>query len=489
MNSSAVFSLRKVLGIFIILLVYFTFGTKQSLAASLASASATLTTSRPSPSSPGDDTLPGAATTATQVTILNNSSRFLASDSAKIIRSQGTVITTNNLIIASQSGALTTVYLSSALSATFGKGADVIFVPITATHTFAFQVQTGIPVSGTIVLTYPGAANNTASPSATTFAFNNLIAGNVKAAFSAGSAACTFVISAPTITCTITTGAVSAGTTIYISVGCSAISAAGSCTTQVPTLINPTKSSATAGSADIWKVGVQTTDAGFINLDTSTIALGTIESVTIRATVDPSLTFDITGVNNATLLSGIYTGCSQADTTNTGINSTATEVPLGSLSNPPGTDVVIRNLSAQKLVVTTNGTNGYSITATSSGALKNQANGYSINSSVAPITFSTANHFFGFHACGLDTDLTKWASTGSSACNTYITGSTAPICKYAWPTQTSAVLIAQRGTGPVGNAVVAGSGQNIVSYAATQDVTLPPGQYTAVVTYVATPSF
>lgn len=486
MKSSALFSLWKVLGIFFVFLLCIILNTKQSFAASLASASATLTTSRPSASTPFSS---NALTTDTQVSVFNNSSRFLASDSAKVIRAAGTVITSNNLTIASQSAALTTVYLSNALSANAGAGADVLFVPITSTHTFAFQVQTGIPVSGTIVLTYPGSANNTASPSATTFAFNNLIAGNVKAAFSAGTSTCSFAVSAPTITCTIATAAVSAGTTVYISVGCSAISSGGSCTTQVPTLINPTKSSATAGSADIWKVLVQTTDASSINLDSSNIALGTVESVTVRATVDPSLTFDITGVNNATLLSGIYTGCSQADTTNTGIASTATEVPLGSLSNPPGTTVAIRNISAQKLVITTNGSNGYSLTATSSGALKNPANGYFLNSSVAPLTFSATNHFFGFHACGLDTDLTKWASTGSSACNTYVTGSTDPICKYAWPTQTLPVLIAQRGTGPVGTAVVAGSGQNVVSYAATQDVTLPPGEYKAVVTYVATPSF
>ena len=487
MNSLASFSLSKALGIFVVLLFCFTIGAKQSQAASLASASATLTTTRPSASTPLSANT-AAAFTDTQLSVFNNSSRFLASDSAKIIRAQGTLITTNNLIIASQSAALTTVYLSSALSAYAGAGADVLFVPITATHTFAFTVQTGIPTSGTIVLTYPGAANNTASPSATTFAFNNLVAGNVKAAFSTGSSTCSFAVSSPTITCTVATAAVAAGTTVYISVGCSAMTG-NSCSTQVPTLINPTKSSSTAGSADIWKVLVQTNDASSINLDNSTIALGVVESVTIRATVDPSLTFDITGVNNNILLSGLFTGCSQADTTNTGISATATEVPLGSLSNPPGTGVAIRNISAQKLVVTTNGSNGYSITATSSGSLKNPANGYFLNSSVAPLTFNANNHFFGFHACGLDTDLTKWASTGSSACNTYVTGSADPICKYAWPTQTTPVLIAQRSTGPVGNTIVAGSGQNVVSYAATQDVTLPPGEYKAVVTYVATPSF
>lgn len=51
------------------------------------------------------------------------------------------------------------------------------------------------------------------------------------------------------------------------------------------------------------------------------------------------------------------------------------------------------------------------------------------------------------------------------------------------------MLIAQDNTGPVGNSVVAGNGKTLVSYGATQDVNLPPGEYQTVITYVATPSF
>ena len=51
------------------------------------------------------------------------------------------------------------------------------------------------------------------------------------------------------------------------------------------------------------------------------------------------------------------------------------------------------------------------------------------------------------------------------------------------------MLIAQDTTGPIGNGVPAGNGLVSVSYAAAQDVTLPPGEYQTVITYVATPSF
>ncbi|MDO8335474.1 MAG: hypothetical protein Q7T74_01675 [Candidatus Saccharibacteria bacterium] len=474
-------------GIFFVL---FFLAVGKSDAASLSSASATLTTSRPSASSPINNggSPPGAAAGSGQLTIFNNSSRFLASDSAKTIRATGTAITNNNLIIASQSADLLTVYLGNTTTTFAARGADVLFVPITAMHSIKFTVNTEIPSGGKITLTYPGTANNTASPSATTFAFNNLQTGSVVSNPASG---CNSVsISAPTITCT-TNAIITAGTTVTVLVGCSAQSG-GSCTTQVPTLINPTKSNSTAGAADIWKIGIQTLDSGDIVLDDSTIAIGTVESVTVRATIDPSLTFTIAGVANGVTLSSLYTGCGQLDTTNTGITSTATDISLGSLSVPPGINSTLSNIAAQTLVVTTNGANGYSITATSSGQLRNVATGFAITSTLVPQAFPASTNFFGIHACGTDTDLIRWTSNIVSACNTQVTGSSDPICRYGWPTQTSPILIAQRSTGPIGAGsacIASGCGQNVVSYAATQDVTLPPGIYQSVVTYVATPSF
>jgi len=496
MSYLSIFSLKKVVIFHAFVVCLFFVASGQAHAATLGSASGTLTTSRPSPSSPLSA---NAAASSGLLSIFNNGSHFLASDSAKIIRDTpthtGTLILNSNLNVASQSAGFTTVYLTNSTTNFSGAGADVLFSPITAMHKIAFTTQTTIPIGGRIVITFPGTGDNSASPSASGFAFNNLTAGNVQANFSSGSSTCTMSITAPTITCTVATAQIAGGTLVTILIGCSA-QTGGNCTTQVPTLINPTKSNQSEGVAEVWRVGIQTQDNSGtpVNLDDARIALATVESVTVRATVDPSLSFSIAGVANGVALNAVpsVNGCTQLDTTNTGISSSAVEVGLGSLSVPPPINTRVGNIAAQSLIVATNTGTGYSITATSSGPLKNPSTGFFLNTALTPQAFPTTSNYFGLHACGEDTDQTQWSSNSVQACNTYVTGSSAPICLYSWPTTTSPVLIAQRASGPVGVGSACnstGCGQNVVSYAATQDVSIPPGNYTTVVTYVATPSF
>ena len=294
----------------------------------------------------------------------------------------------------------------------------------------------------------------------------------------------------PTIT--LTTGASQpVGTAISVFIGCSAITGS-SCTTQIPTLINPTKTAA-SGTADVWRVGISSTDGSSNPLDSSTIAIGTVESVTVRASIDPSLTFIISGVGDNAAVNSGNTGCGQVEQTNTGIASTATDVGLGSLASVPGAGTKLSNIAAQLLDVRTNGANGYSITATSSGPLSNPSTGFAVNSSTTPLVFPSTGNFFGMHPCGADADSTRWISVpgATSLCNTYVPGAT-PVCKYAWPTSTGPMLVANRAAGPIGigaSCASLGCGLTSVSYAATQDVSLPPGIYQSVITYVATPSF
>lgn len=464
----------------------FCLGVKQSEAASFSSASATLSTSRPSASSPLSA---NAGSGATQVSIFNNGSRYLSSDSAKLYRTSTNNDVDSAIIVASQSAALTTVYFGDTTGAAGQAGTDVLMVPITSMHMLRFTLTTAIPAGGDILIGYPGAANNTASPSATSFAFNNLNgSGGLPATIVTNGITCnanSFVTS-PQIMCE-TTGGVAAGTTVTFLIGCTAQSG-GSCTAQSPRMINPTKT-AVAGTADAWKVYIWSRDATDIVMDNSTVAMGTIESVTVRATVDPTLTFTIAGIANGSAVNtGNTSGCGQTETTNSGISSTAVEVGLGVLGQVPGTNTKLPNIAAQLLTVTTNAASGYSLVATSSGRLINPSTGFFINSATVAQAFPTTN-FFGFHACGLDTDTTYWNSTPTTACNSYITGSSDPICKYGWPTTTTPILLAADTVGPIGNTVVAGNGITSVSYAADVDVSVPPGEYTTVVTYVATPSF
>lgn len=459
-------------------------------AADFTNASVTLSTSRPSPSSPlnsnvvsGDGVIP----------ILNNGSHYLASDSAKIIHTSSGLVIGSNIPIASQSAALTSVYLNGTVGTSAGGGADVLFVPITAMHTITFIPTTTIPSGGKIVITFPGTSDNSASPSATTFAFNNLPSGAVKSNPSSG---CNSVaVSAPTITCT-TNASITSGTSVTIWVGCTA--AGSSCTTQAPYLINPTKSNQTAGNADVWKVNLTTNDGVSTNLDSGFFSIGTIESVTVRANIDPSLTFTIAGIGNGTAVNnGNSTGCQQSELTNTGINATASDVNLGTLSNSPtSTNTTVGNISAQLVTVSTNSPNGYVLTATSSGHLSNAGTGFSLTDSTTPQAFpSNGANFYGFHACGLDTyntDIgsTFWNTTASNTnCNSYNSGSAGNICKYGWPTPTGAIIVASDTTGPIGNSLLPGNGLTSVAYAAGADAGVPPGQYTTIVTYVATPAF
>jgi hypothetical protein len=477
--------------------------SKNTFAADLVNVRDTITTSRPSASSPLSA---NASSGDSDAVIFNNGSFFLASDSAKIINGSTGAVVDAATIVASQSSSMTTVYFGETIGSNASAGVDVLTVPITALHTLQFTTVTEIPAGGDIRITFPGSANNTASPSATTFAFNGLDAtGGVGSNIVTNNITCnaSSAVTAPQIMCE-TTSLVAAGTTITFLIGCSAQSG-GACTTQVPRLINPTKT-ASAGIADIWKVSILTRDGGDVTLDSSTISIGTIDSVTVRASIDPTLSFTITGITNGLAANtGNTTGCLQTETANAGVDSTSTEVNLGLLANSPsGTDVKVGNIAAQRINISTNGSNGYTLTATSSGQLINPTTGFFLASATTPTAFPASGaDWFGIHACGLDTynsdiGTTFWNTDASNTeCGSCISGSSScplstpgtNVCKYGWPNTTTPLSIASDTTGPIGNSLVAGNGVISIAYAAGTDAGVPPGEYRTVITYVATPAF
>jgi len=480
------------------------FVATNTYAATLQNAKDIISTSRPSPSSP---VAANATAGVGQITIFDNGSRFLASDSAKIsIGSTGVI--SNHEFISSQSDDLETVYLTDTLGTYAGQGADVLYAPITAMHTVSFTTVTNIPAGGNIVITFPGSGNNSASPSATTFAFNGLTSANAAANISyklnsGGTATCTsFTVSAPSITC-VTTGAdIVPGETVTFLIGCAdAGTNTATCTTQAPRLINPTKVNlsgldATA-NADVWEIGIETQDDGASTLDTSTVSIGTIESVTVRATVDPTLSFTITGINNATAVNTSNSGCSYNELTNTGVNSTAPNINLGILSNTPAIDASLGNIAAQRINISSNGPSGYALTATASSTLLNPQTGYFLTASTTPAAYIPEEPFFGLHACGQDVPST-YIETGAAGddCESHADGSSATECHYAWPSanasmSTTPLAIASDASGPIGSGSPDAAGDGVISiaYGAGIDVAVPPGEYRAIITYIATPSF
>lgn len=470
----------KALSLVIIILLLGFFVNAKASAASLSNVKDTLTTSRPSASAP---LASDQAANATQISVVDNGSIFLASDSAILNIDTGQTI--ESARVASMSAQISgtpntrNVYLTGSVTNTHHQG-TAVFVGATATHTIQFTTNSSVPNGGKIKITFPGAAANTASPSASTFSFNNLQTSAVKCY---PTSACNSIsVSAPSIT--LTTNAIQAGgTTIYVLIGCTTQST-GACTAYAPALINPTKTN-TAGTSDSWKVTVQTLDASDIVLDSSNIKIATIDSVQVQGIVEPSLTFTITGLAHGTNITTQNASCTGGDVTNpgSGLNATATFVNLGGLGNG------VINISAQELSVSTNAYSGYTITATSSGRFidaatgfwltdANGGNGLTANDTPVPAVLpTTGNAAFGIHPCGADVSSSTWANaaTGfnsgakySNPWNTGVNGYYATVANYSQP---------------------ASARKTEVEYAATVSSTTPAGTYTTIFTFVATGTF
>ena len=462
------------------------FFVQKANAASLINVSDTLSTSRPSASAPLNGDQAGGVG---QVTIFDNGSYFLASDSAIFWPSAGETLNTVN--VASMSAANTPgagqriVYFTNTVTNSHHAG-DPVTVAATATHTIEFTTNTSIPSGGHIILNFPISSTNTASPSATGFSFNGLTSATAPTYIQCNpTSACagTWTVSGNSIQ--TTTNAIEAGATpIVISIGCkTGVSSGGVCTSPSPLLVNPTKTNA-AGTSDIWKLTIQTTDnsATPVVLDSSRIAVGTIEAVQVQATVEPSITFTISGVANNT------SACSDTTNPGTGLNATATFVNLGSLANGA------INISAQTLVVNTNGAAGYVITATSSGRFINPANGFwltdnmgttglTANDTPVAATFpATSNPYFGIHPCSAGSSSIPTIPAGwSSGATTFSAGA-----KYSnpWSTGDDAFYATISSY-----AAPASNSTTTVEYAATVGPTTPAGTYSNYFTYVATGTF
>jgi hypothetical protein len=285
--------------------------------------------------------------------------------------------------------------------------------------------------------------------------------------------------------CTLNASGIAANTTVSVLIGCSTQSS-GVCTAFNPRLINPVKTTQASGTADLWKIGIKTQDSSSVDLDKATIVAGVIESVQVQGTIEPYMTMTIAGVANGA------SACSDTTNPGAGLNSTATFVNLGSLSSGQ------RNISAQTIQIDTNGSYGYTLTATSSGHFINPAsgiflpdantgnggNGLFLNDATngtnpSPAAITTGTPAFGIHPCATSGSPTPsvpsgWG-TGGGASN-----------KFSNPwnnTVNGFYALLSSTTAPSAASITT------VEYGAAVSSTTPAGIYTTVFTYVATASF
>lgn len=480
--------MKKIFGLIVIVVAFCaisSFGVEKASAASLANASASASTSRPSPSSPLSSADPLTAGSS-QVTVFNNVSTYLSSDSAKFFKGGAYSETIN---IATTSADKLTAYFTAG-TANLQNKTSVLAVPITAVHTIAFTTQSAIPSGGKITITYPNTAaadTNQASPSANTWMFNGLTAGNIVAKVGVGAGAATIAGgacvptagtggTAPSITCTTSGGTISSGVPVWIFIGCTAFNSVPQCSTPVPTLINPTNTG-TRGTASVKSIVLQTKDASSNLLDASTLKMGTIESVFVVAHVDPTFSFTISGSPAAATVNTNYTCTPTYGLTamNSGFATTPTEVNLGTLSSSS------TNYAAQALNVTSNTGVGYAITATSSGFLLNPSSGEYIVNAQGDVTGNDApvpaviptggTGGYGITACDMQ-----------SRVNTTTWGNLTP--KFANPSPNYYyTLVNYAGTPSTPSDLI------MVIYAARAGSTTPPGDYWQIITYTASVTF
>ena len=215
-----------------------------------------------------------------------------------------------------------------------------------ADHTIVFTTPTGIAVDALLVITFAGAFGTTAIDyDDIDLAVSGV--GDVTLAASPTGSTWGAVMTSDVLTFTNGNAAVAAGKTITIEIGDH--SSQGDGATQIT---NPSS----AGTVSVVIGG------GFGDTGTAMVAI--IDDVVVSASVGTSFTFVISGVNSG--VSGKVNG--EGDSGGTvDVTTSATAIPWGSLT------ATSDYLAAQKLAVTTNASNGYSVVLVMDQALTSSA--------------------------------------------------------------------------------------------------------------------
>ncbi len=225
-----------------------------------------------------------------------------------------------------------------------------------ATHTITFTLVTAVPSNGDIYITIPavnvtgktndGLPDSTSSVATNGFDLNGLDTSNITVTSSGCDNNWTVA--------NVTAGTASTDHTIRIDRSTNECAASSTITITIgdgtKKLINPapySSESRTQGLADIYTINVKTRDGSDNTIDESDIKIAPVEGVLVSATVDETLSFQVTGKATST------SACGQT----TDVTTTAYSVPWGTIATA---DTFLEG--AQQLTVSTNADGGYSVT-------------------------------------------------------------------------------------------------------------------------------
>ena len=323
-------------------------------------------------------------------------------------------------------------------------------------HTIEFVTPTGLVGGELISITFPAGFTGIAG-----LDFNDLdLSVNGSDEDLAAAAATTdwgVNASGPTIDIESGTDTIGAGATVTIEIGTNATNGA----TGDTQITNP----ATSTSYEI--------EVDVAGNDTGSTRVAIVDTVTVSASVDTLFTFEVTGVTSGTLVN-------TADST--GGDTTATEIPFGELLADTA------STAAQNLEVSTNAANGFVVTVQTDQQLSS-ANGADIdgfrngNYDATPVAWESPgvtpgneNEYGHWGISSSDTTLTAGLSDLYSGGDSFVSASTTP------------VEVFRHDGSSDGSVAGEGTAQVIykVEISALQEAA---NDYTATLTYVATPVF
>lgn len=325
---------------------------------------------------------------------------------------------------------------------------------LVSNHTFRFQVASGMAAGQTMTITFPAQFT---LPALGVEDFDLTASGTAQTISSAnGSGVWGVSTSSQTITFTSPSNVGQASATpMAIYIGTNATTS-GTGNSQI---VNPTATTSYAIS-----IGGTMPDSGQVRV-------AIVDQVTVSASVDTSLTFTVSGVNPNLTVNG--------SPTTTVATTTSNSLPFGTL--PIGTSRVL----AHDLAVTTNASQGYTVTVEQTGALQSTT-GATIDgfidgsNTVTPTAWQGPSALIANPATYGHWGLTSTDGTTTRAIqfssNMWVSGSTTPI-----------VIMGH--TGPADGST-SGVGAARIGFQAQISALQEAGaDYTTTLRYIATPTF
>ncbi|OGY62077.1 MAG: hypothetical protein A3G58_01655 [Candidatus Colwellbacteria bacterium RIFCSPLOWO2_12_FULL_46_17] len=331
----------------------------------------------------------------------------------------------------------------------------------TSNHAIQFTIPEALDAGETITLTIPAGFSTTTG---LTFADMDLADDGVDTALADVCSGATWGATTSgdiLVTFTSCTGTMATSSVVTIEIGDNATASA----TGDSYIVNPTKSLG-AGIADVYTISI-----GGTNPNSGDVLVAVIDNVTVSVTIDETLTFEIHAVASTT--------CDTVFGTEAGPDTTTTTVPFATV-----TSANTFNHACQDLTVSTNASSGYATKLETDTSLRTAA-GVLISNGVcdsacdeitAGAWGTNTNNGFAYTCEGTDCVITVTTDYKTFPCR----GATTTYCLPGGGESSQNFMT---NAGSVNNSTTT------IEYRLSLSGTQAAGTYSAIVTYVTTPTF